>query len=130
MKQVARSALLPYSAEQMYDLVNDVGSYAEFLPWCESSDILEESDTQMTARLTISRAGVSQQFTTRNQLQRPVSIQLGLVDGPFTSLSARLVSRELNSNCSDISTLHPASPSWVNCQLPLKDVKGPSTRPS
>ena len=89
MKQVTRSALLPYSAEQMFDVVNDVASYAMFLPWCSASEVLSQSETEMVARLTISRGSLSQQFTTRNELERPGVINLHLVDGPFTTLEGR-----------------------------------------
>lgn len=86
MKRVSRSALLPFSAEQMFDLVNDVAAYPEFLPWCSDSRVIESSPTEMLASLTISKAGLSHSFSTRNQLQRPELIRLVLVDGPFSSL--------------------------------------------
>ena len=89
MKQVTRSALLPYSAEQMFDVVNDVANYAMFLPWCSASEVLSQSETEMVARLTISRGSLAQQFTTRNELERPGAINLHLVDGPFTTLEGR-----------------------------------------
>lgn len=89
MKKVSRSALLPYSAEQMFDLVNDVASYPEFLPWCSESQVLASSESEMLATLTVSKAGVSHSFTTRNQLDEPSSIRLSLVDGPFSSLEGR-----------------------------------------
>lgn len=77
---------MPYSAEQMFDLVNDVAAYPEFLPWCSESRVLESSDTEMLASITVARAGVSHNFTTRNQLERPSLIRLNLVEGPFSSL--------------------------------------------
>jgi ribosome-associated toxin RatA of RatAB toxin-antitoxin module len=86
MKQVKRSALLPYSCEQMFDVVNDVISYPVFLPWCDASEIIEQSDREMVARLTLAKAGMRQSFTTRNRLERPNAIDMGLVDGPFRSL--------------------------------------------
>lgn len=89
MRQVTRSALLAYSAEQMFDVVNDVARYQEFLPWCSSSEVLSSSETHMVARLTIAKGSLSQQFTTRNELERPFSIHLHLVDGPFSTLEGR-----------------------------------------
>ncbi len=70
----------------MFDVVNDVSSYPEFLPWCQRAEILEQSDTLMIARLTLQKAGMTQSFTTRNRLDRPARIDLALVDGPFSSL--------------------------------------------
>lgn len=83
MKQVSRTALVPYSAEQVYDVVNDVRAYPIFLPWCERVRVLAESDTELTAELFASKAGISQSLITRNNMQRPDSIRLSLVDGPF-----------------------------------------------
>lgn len=70
----------------MFDLVNDVARYPEFLPWCTSGEVLSGSSDEITARLEISGVGIRQQFTTRNHLRRPYSMSLSLVDGPFRSL--------------------------------------------
>lgn len=86
MKQVSRSALLPWSAEQMFDLVNDVAAYQSFLPWCSGSEVLAATEQEMTARLSVSGAGIAGSFTTRNRLYRPERIEISLVDGPFSSL--------------------------------------------
>ncbi|WP_312775420.1 type II toxin-antitoxin system RatA family toxin [Atlantibacter hermannii] len=86
MPQISRTALVPYSAEQMYQLVNDVKSYPEFLPGCVGSRVLESSTTQMTAAVEVSKAGISKTFTTRNTLVNNQSILMHLVDGPFKRL--------------------------------------------
>jgi len=86
MPQISRTALVPYSAEQMYQLVNDVKSYPEFLPGCVGSRVLEFSGTQMTAAVEVSKAGISKTFTTRNTLISNQSILMHLVDGPFKRL--------------------------------------------
>ena len=86
MKQVERSALVPYSAEQMFSVVNDVKAYADFLPWCDQSEVLEENDAEMVARLSIARSGIRQSFTTRNRLNCPTGIDIRLIDGPFSRL--------------------------------------------
>ena len=86
MPQISRTALVPYSAEQMYQLVNDVQSYPQFLPGCTGSRILESTPGQMTAAVDVSKAGISKTFTTRNQLTSNQSILMSLVDGPFKKL--------------------------------------------
>lgn len=86
MPQISRTALVPYSAEQMYQLVNDVKSYPQFLPGCSGSRILEESASQMMAAVDVSKAGISKTFTTRNILVSNQSIIMQLVDGPFRKL--------------------------------------------
>lgn len=86
MPQISRTALVLYSAEQMYKLVNDVKSYPEFLPGCVGSRVLESSPGQMTAAVEVSKAGISKTFTTRNTLISNQSILMHLVDGPFKKL--------------------------------------------
>ena len=95
MPQISRTALVPYSAEQMYQLVNDVQSYPQFLPGCTGSRILESTPGQMTAAVDVSKAGISKTFTTRNQLTSNQSILMNLVDGPFKNLVACLKSWRL-----------------------------------
>lgn len=87
MAQISRSALVPYSAEQMYRLVNDVDAYPEFLPGCTGSRVLDNSGDQMTAAVDVSKAGISKTFTTRNTLISNQSILMQLVDGPFRKLT-------------------------------------------
>ncbi|PMH37533.1 ubiquinone-binding protein [Vibrio sp. 10N.286.49.B3] len=86
MPQVSRSALVSFSAGQMYDLVNDVARYPEFLPGCSGSRILESSPTVMVASVDVSKAGISKTFTTSNQLDTENAILMQLVDGPFKTL--------------------------------------------
>ena len=86
MPQISRTALVPFSAEQMYQLVNDVKSYPDFLPGCTGSRVLEFGPTQMTAAGDVSKAGISKTFTTRNTLTSNQSILMSLVDGPFKKL--------------------------------------------
>lgn len=87
MAQIHRSALVAFSAESMFDLVNDVAAYPQFLPGCAQTDVIEQNDDKMKASILISKAGVRQWFTTENALQRGHSIKMHLVDGPFSHLS-------------------------------------------
>ncbi len=86
MKQVTRSALVAFSAEQMFNLVNDVSRYPEFLPGCSGSTVLEASQDKMVASVAVSKAGISKTFTTSNLLKAGESILMELVDGPFKTL--------------------------------------------
>ncbi|MFM2482844.1 SRPBCC family protein [Celerinatantimonas sp. YJH-8] len=87
MPQIQRSALVHFSAEQMYHLVNDVLSYPEFLPGCVGSHILEQTEHEMTASVQVAKAGIRNEFTTRNVLHPFDKIELQLVNGPFKQLS-------------------------------------------
>ena len=86
MSSVSRSALVPYSAAQMYALVNDIESYPEFVPWCSKSTSKEILSNEKEATLYFSRGAVKTSFTTRNTLFPQERIELQLVDGPFSAL--------------------------------------------
>ncbi len=87
MSHIQRSALVYYSAAEMYHLVNDIADYPNFLPWCRSSQVKSESDTEMIASVEIAKGVLNKTFTTRNTLQKDKRIELQLLDGPFKSLS-------------------------------------------
>ena len=71
----------------MFDLVNNINDYSQFLNWCDSSSILNESGNQITASVQINKNGFRQKFTTINTLTPYKSIEMILLDGPFDELS-------------------------------------------
>ncbi|MEC9342193.1 MAG: type II toxin-antitoxin system RatA family toxin [Pseudomonadota bacterium] len=87
MNLVRRSEVVPYSARQMYDLVNDVPAYPLFLPWCRSAVVHEAERDEMVATLELAVGGFHKRFTTRNQLTPGRQIELHLVRGPFRHFS-------------------------------------------
>lgn len=103
MPRITRSALLMYSAEQMFDLVNDVDTYPEFLPGCTGTRILDAQDDQMTAALDVSKAGISKTFTTKNTLIAAQEVKMDLVDGPFKKLTGGWTFKELDSTACKVS---------------------------
>jgi len=101
--QIQRSALLPYSAAAMYDLINDVLSYPQFLPWCSDSEIIEEGDGFMRAGLTVAKGRLAQRFVTKNTLQPNEKISMNLEEGPFRRLQGVWEFTALNENACKIS---------------------------
>ncbi|MBD3584314.1 type II toxin-antitoxin system RatA family toxin [Salinimonas sp. HHU 13199] len=87
MPIIQRSALVNYSAKAMYDLVNDVNAYPEFLPGCKDSKVLAREPDMMEASLLVAKAGVRQWFTTKNTLEPARHIHMQLIDGPFKRLT-------------------------------------------
>ncbi len=86
MKHVKKSVLLWYSAHEMYQLVTDVPSYPQFLPWCERTEVADSSDTGMTAHMHLHYSGLRHTFTTRNSHLADQRVTMTLVDGPFSAL--------------------------------------------
>jgi len=86
VREVARSALIPFSAEQAFSVVADVESYSAFLPWCAESQIVSTEGDQLIGKLTLAKSGIRQSFVTENVLTPPSGMTMALVDGPFQSL--------------------------------------------
>ena len=86
----------------MFELVNNINDYSQFLNWCDSSSILNESDNQITASVQINKSGFNQTFTTINTLTPYQSIQMQLLDGPFDELTGEWRFEPLGDNASKI----------------------------
>lgn len=85
--EVKRSALLPFPAAALFDIVNDVASYPEFLPWCADAEVVNDGEQALVATLRVRGRGLNESFTTRNTFFPHERIELELVSGPFTNLS-------------------------------------------
>lgn len=77
---------LPYSPEQMFDLVADVGSYRKFLPWVIATRVRSNSETEMLADMVVGFKSIRESFTSRVTKQRPHEIRVHYVDGPLSDL--------------------------------------------
>ncbi len=86
MTTISRSSLVLHTPDQMFDLVNDIEAYPQFLPWCKSSQILSRNGDTVTATLAISKTGLNHTFSTQNTNIQSTSISIKLVDGPFSHL--------------------------------------------
>ncbi len=87
MHRVERSVLVPYTAEQMFELVAAVRDYPSFLPWCAATHVRPRRDGRVDATIEIHYRGVRSRFTTCNDNRAPDSILMTLVDGPFRRLA-------------------------------------------
>ena len=88
MKRIARSAIVPHSAAQLYALVEDIESYPRFLPWCVGVEVRDRGPDTTLATLTVGMSGVKQSFTTQNENRAPEAIDLRLIEGPFRHFAA------------------------------------------
>jgi ribosome-associated toxin RatA of RatAB toxin-antitoxin module len=86
VRTVDRSAFVPYQADEMFRLVDDVDAYAQFLPWCSRSEVLSRTETEVEATLELSKGAIRKSFTTRNTLEPGRAINIELVGGPFREL--------------------------------------------
>jgi len=86
MTTISKSALVSYSPEQMFRLVDDIEAYSDFLPWCGKATELSRDENNVEASLLISHSGLNKEFTTRNKNTSVKKIEMHLVNGPFKNL--------------------------------------------
>ncbi|BBB22457.1 conserved hypothetical protein [Abyssogena phaseoliformis symbiont OG214] len=100
MHHISKNAIVAYSCEQLYQLVNQVNQYPKFLNWCSDSSILKQSDDQIIASVKINKGVFNQNFTTINTLTPHQRIDMQLKEGVFKHLSGAWVFTKLsNSAC-------------------------------
>ena len=96
MPVVERSALVDYSPQQMFDLVNDIEAYPAFMTGCIAANILSATAEVVEARLTLGLSGIQQSFVTRNYLNPPQQMTMHLVEGPFRHFEGAWTFQPLN----------------------------------
>jgi ribosome-associated toxin RatA of RatAB toxin-antitoxin module len=79
--EILRSALLEFSAGDIFDIIEGAEHYPDFLPGCESVTILERTDAIVAARVRVAWKGLGFEFTTRNPKRRPEWLAVRLVQG-------------------------------------------------
>ncbi len=89
---------LPYSAEQMFDLVADVARYPEFLPWVIATRVKSDSDTEMMADMLVGFKALREKFTSRVTKSRPGELRVHYIDGPLTDLDNRWLFRAVGEH--------------------------------
>lgn len=103
MTVVQKSALIKFSALQMFNIVDDIELYPDFLPWCSGSRILNREGNVVDAELKIFKAGFNKTFATRNRSEDNNKLFLSLLDGPFSSLEGVWSFIPLREDASKIS---------------------------
>jgi len=86
MPEIAKTVLVEHTPQEMFDLVDEVERYPEFLPWCGGSNVSHRDDRTTRATIHINYRGIRQSFTTENAKVRPHSMSVKLVQGPFRNL--------------------------------------------
>jgi ribosome-associated toxin RatA of RatAB toxin-antitoxin module len=102
MQCVKKSVLVPYAAAEMFELVDRVELYPEFLPWCAGTNVIDAGERHKTARIDIDYHGVRAHFTTNNVNDPPSSIVVTLRSGPFRHLHGEWRFRKLGASASKV----------------------------
>ncbi len=98
MASIQRQALVPYSAEQMYTLVNTIENYPEFIPHCRNTEIISATENEIVAKLELDAGPIASHFTTRNKMIQNKQVIMQLEDGPFSHLQGKWVFTQLGDD--------------------------------
>lgn len=103
--RIERSAMVLHPASLLFDLVNDIEAYPEFMDGCRAARVLSRADDEVVARLDLARGGIHQSFATRNRLVRPTAIIMELEEGPFTRLHGEWRFKALTDSACKVSLI-------------------------
>ena len=90
---------LPYSQQQIYELVADIERYPEFLPWCTACRVIKRENQLIEADLLVGFKMLRERFTSRVTLSAPNSIQVEYLDGPFRYLNNHWIFKPTEDGC-------------------------------
>ena len=102
MHNIHKSAIVLHPAQKMFQLVDSVENYPQFLPWCGSTQIIERDNDKTIASIEINYKGIRQTFTTENTKKQNQEMIIKLIDGPFKSLSGQWMFKNLDKDSCQI----------------------------
>ena len=102
MHNIHKSAIVLHPAQKMFQLVDSVENYPQFLPWCGSTQIIERDNDKTIASIEINYKGIRQTFTTENTKKQNQEMIIKLIDGPFKSLSGEWIFKNLDKDSCQI----------------------------
>lgn len=103
MTTISKNALVTYSPEQMFKLIDDIEAYSDFLPWCGKATEISRDEKNVEASILISHSGLNKEFTTQNKNTAFEKIEMHLVNGPFKSLDGVWLFEPLGETACKIS---------------------------
>ena len=103
MPTITRKVIVDHPAQAMFDLVDGVEAYPQFLPWCRSTQILSRGEDEVRATIEMVKGGVHKSFTTSNRMQKNKMIDIRLLEGPFRRLEGYWRFESLRAGASKVS---------------------------
>jgi ribosome-associated toxin RatA of RatAB toxin-antitoxin module len=100
---IHREKKLHYTQQQIYDVISDINSYQQHLPWCSKSAVLWEKDNLLEGMIEINFGLFRYSFSTLNQITPPEKIELRLSSGPFKSLTGYWSMKKIQDNLTLVS---------------------------
>ena len=99
VQHIKKSVLLPYQYQQVFELVADVDSYQHFLPFCDTSRVIEENKEFIVGEVRVHMSGFREVFITRNTMERHHRIGIECLEGPFSEFQGEWTFIDLGVGC-------------------------------
>ena len=103
MKRIYKEEDINIDIETIFNLINDIDSYPNYLPWCTKTEVNIESDRNLIGKIFISKSFIKWNFSTRNTIDKNKSIMLDLIDGPFENFKGKWLFTRLDENNTKVS---------------------------
>ena len=103
MKKIYKEEDINIDIQTIFNLINDIESYPNYLPWCTSTEVMKESDNVILGKIYISKSFIKWDFTTKNTIVKNESISLEFVDGPFENLDGKWLFTAIDNHNTRVS---------------------------
>ena len=103
MKKIFKEEDINIDIETIFNLINDIENYPNYLPWCTDTEVKQQSDTVIIGKIYISKSLIKWNFSTKNSINKNKSIDLKLVDGPFDDFNGRWLFTRIDDNNTKVS---------------------------
>jgi len=98
MREIRHSAIIAQPPGRVFEIINDVEHYPEFLPWCTRAQVVSRSERELVATIGVRQGPLHGEFTTRNELEPDRRIVMRLVRGPFRTLEGEWTLSPIGEN--------------------------------
>ncbi|MEC8077706.1 MAG: type II toxin-antitoxin system RatA family toxin [Pseudomonadota bacterium] len=103
MKRIYKQEDINIDISTIFNLINDVENYPNYLPWCTSTKVDRKSESLLIGEIFISKSFIKWNFSTKNKIEKNKSIRLELVDGPFDSLDGQWLFSTIDEHNTKVS---------------------------
>tara|TARA_B100001113_G_scaffold12352_1_gene9625 strand:- start:4840 stop:5277 length:438 start_codon:yes stop_codon:yes gene_type:complete len=103
MKKIYKEEDINLETPIIFDLINNIEKYPEYLPWCTRTEVEYESENIVNGKIFISKSFIKWDFSTKNVIEKNKSISLSLIDGPFDELNGKWSFISIDKNNTKVS---------------------------
>tara|TARA_B100000900_G_scaffold353125_1_gene321087 strand:- start:479 stop:916 length:438 start_codon:yes stop_codon:yes gene_type:complete len=103
MKKIHKEEDINIELTKIFNLINNIDKYPDYLPWCVKTEVEHESKNIINGKIFISKSFIKWSFSTKNTIEKNKSINLSLIDGPFEELNGKWSFIPIDKNNTKVS---------------------------